>query len=257
MKKSYTLILLVIGVLIIDQALKIYIKTHYSIGTGFNILGLEWARILFIENDGMAFGITFGDKCLGVTGEDGSCTGIQLTKETGKLTLSLFRVVMVGFLIYFIRELYKAKESMGLLICLSLILAGAIGNILDSAFYGLIFNEPLHHNGIAEMFSDQPRYAPFLYGRVVDMFYFPMINTTFPDWFPLWGGDRFQFFRPVFNVADASISIGVASILMFHRSFLKATKEPVKTAESSVKTAQSVDTTPISSENKPEEGNLS
>ncbi len=236
MKKSHILILIVLGVLLIDQALKIYIKTHYSIGQGFDILGLSWAKILFIENDGMAFGITFGEKCLGVTQEDGSCTGIMLTKESGKLILSLFRIIMVGFLFYFIRELLKAKESMGLLICLSLILAGAIGNILDSAFYGLMFNEPLHHGGVAELFSDQPRYAPFLFGRVVDMFYFPMINTNFPDWFPFWGGDRFQFFRPVFNVADASISIGVACILIFHRSFLQKKKEDPK-AEGSAQTA--------------------
>lgn len=246
MKKSHILILIVLGVLLIDQALKIYIKTHYSIGQGFDILGLSWAKILFIENDGMAFGITFGEKCLGVTQDDGSCTGIRLTKESGKLILSLFRVVMVCFLFYFIRELLKAKESMGLLICLSLILAGAIGNILDSAFYGLMFNEPLHHGGVAELFSDQPRYASFLFGRVVDMFYFPMINTNFPEWFPFWGGDRFQFFRPVFNVADASISIGVASILIFHRSFLQKKKEepkPEVTSEAVETTSESNDST--------------
>jgi len=212
----------VLGVLILDQALKIYVKTSFSYGGGFKILGQDWAQILFIENPGMAFGITFGDKCLGSTTEDGTCNGIKITEDTGKLLLSLFRILMVTFLIYFIRELHKAKESMGLLISLSLILAGAIGNILDSMFYGLIFNEPLYHEGIAEFMSDDRGYAPFLFGRVVDMFYFPMIDTRLPEWLPLLGGDRFQFFRPIFNLADASISIGVASIILFHRSFLKS-----------------------------------
>jgi len=172
LKKSHVLILVVLVVLILDQALKIYVKTSFSYGDGFKMFGQDWAQILFIENPGMAFGITFGDKCLGSTGEDGSCNGIKITEDTGKLLLSLFRIVMVAFLIYFIRELHKAKESMGLLISLSLILAGAIGNILDSMFYGLIFNEPLYHEGIAEFMSEDRGYAPFLFGRVVDMFYF-------------------------------------------------------------------------------------
>ena len=138
---------------------------------------------------------------------------------------------MVAFLIFFIRELHKAKESMGLLISLSLILAGAIGNILDSMFYGLIFNEPLYHEGIAEFMSKDRGYAPFLYGRVVDMFYFPMIDTRLSEWLPFWGGDRFQFFRPIFNLADASISVGVESIILFHRSFLKSSSTSKKTEE--------------------------
>ncbi len=220
-----------LGVLILDQALKIYVKTTFSYGDGFKILGFDWAQILFIENPGMAFGITFGDKCLGSTAEDGTCNGIKITEDTGKLMLSLFRILMVAFLIFFIRELHKAKESMGLLISLSLILAGAIGNILDSMFYGLIFNEPLYHEGIAEFMSKDRGYAPFLYGRVVDMFYFPMIDTRLPEWLPFWGGDRFQFFRPIFNLADASISVGVASIILFHRSFLKSSSTSKKTEE--------------------------
>lgn len=225
MKRWHILTLVVLVVLIIDQALKIYIKTNYAIGTGFDILGLNWAKIHFIENDGMAFGITFGDKCLGVTADDGSCKGIMLTPSAGKLILSTFRIFMVGLLIYFITGLNKAKESLGLLISLSLILAGAIGNILDSAFYGLLFSASHFHGGVATLLPEGGGYAAFLYGKVVDMFYFPLIDTRLPEWFPLWGGDKFQFFRPIFNVADASISIGVASILLFHRSFLKTEKK--------------------------------
>lgn len=208
--------------LLLDQGLKIYIKTHFHYYEGFDILGLSWAKIHFIENPGMAFGITFGDKCLGLTNDAGECRGIMLTETTGKLVLSVFRLIMVSFLFYFIRGLYLAKESLGLLICLCMILAGAIGNIIDSAFYGLIFSESYHSSGVAEMFPEGGGYAPFLFGKVVDMFYFPMIDTRLPEWFPIWGGDKFQFFRPIFNVADASISLGVASILLFHRSFLKS-----------------------------------
>ncbi len=219
-KRSYILIGVILLVLIIDQWLKIYIKTHLSYGTGFEILGLDWARIHFVENEGMAFGITFGNKCIGVTRDNGTCAGIVLTPESAKLLLSSFRIVMVGFLIYLIRELYIAKEPLGLLISFCLILAGAMGNILDSAFYGLIFSASPHHSSVAELFPPGGGYAPFLQGKVVDMFYFPMIDTILPDWVPIYGGKRFEFFRPVFNVADAAISVGVAIILLFYRSFL-------------------------------------
>ena len=147
-------------VLVIDQLLKIYVKTSLSYATGFDIMGLSWAKIHFVENEGMAFGITFGDKCLGVTNEDGTCSGIKLTAYSGKLILSLFRILMVAFLFYFIRELYKAKESMGLLISLCLILAGAIGNILDSAFYGLIFSASKYHGELAVLFPGRRRICP-------------------------------------------------------------------------------------------------
>ena len=230
MKKSHILILTVLGVLIIDQVLKIYIKTSLTYNSGFDLLGLSWAKIRFVENEGMAFGITFGDKCLGFTGEDGGCNGIQLTKSSGKLLLSVFRIFMVSFLFYMIRELYKAKESIGLLVCLCLILAGAIGNILDSAFYGLIFSDS-YHQGTAQMFPEGGGYAPFLFGRVVDMFYFPMIDTILPEWVPIWGGERFEFFKPIFNFADAAIFVGVVCILLFHRSFLKTKKNEKKTSQ--------------------------
>lgn len=232
MKRSHKLIAVILVVLLIDQGLKIWVKTHLHYYGGFDIMGLSWAKIHFIENEGMAFGITFGNKCLGISHDDGSCRGIMFTATTGKLILSTFRIFMVSFLIYFIRGLLKAGESLGLLICLCLILAGAIGNIIDSAFYGLIFSESYHNGGLAQLFPEGGGYAPFLFGKVVDMFYFPLIDTRLPQWFPLWGGDRFQFFRPIFNVADASISIGVASILLFHRRFLK----PDKKKENSVET---------------------
>lgn len=206
--------------LILDQGLKIYIKTHLSYGTGFDMLGLAWAKIHFVENEGMAFGLTFGDKCIGVrNGSD--CTGIHITPESGKLILSTFRILMVGFLFYIIMQLYKAKESFGLLVSFSLILAGAIGNILDSAFYGMIFSASTYHGEVAQLLPEGGGYSSFLHGKVVDMFYFPMVDTILPDWIPLIGGHQFEFFKPVFNVADASITTGVASILLFHRNFLK------------------------------------
>ena len=170
------------------------------------MLGLEWARIHFVENEGMAFGWSFGG-------------------TTGKLILSLFRIIMISFLFYILHSLLKARESFGLIISFSLIIAGAIGNMLDSAFYGMIFSESSYHGGIAEMFPEGGGYGPFLQGKVVDMFYFPMINTYLPEWFPFWGGEQFLFFRPVFNVADSAISIGVASIFIFYRSFFKSKKK--------------------------------
>ncbi|MDX1479575.1 MAG: lipoprotein signal peptidase [Saprospiraceae bacterium] len=212
MKRSRFVILIVLGVLILDQALKIWIKTHLTYGEEFGLLGLDWARIHFVENEGMAFGISFGG-------------------EFGKLALSLFRLVAVGFLIYIIHALVKAGESKGLLLCFALILAGAIGNIVDSAFYGLIFTESTYHS-VAEMFPEGGGYASFLHGRVVDMLYFPLIDTTLPDWFPIWGGKRFEFFKPVFNIADSAISVGVISMLVFHRRFLRTGQSSVTAAAS-------------------------
>ena len=202
-KRRTVVLLILILVLIIDQALKIWVKTSMTYGEEFQILGFDWARIHFVENEGMAFGISFGGKM-------------------GKLALSLFRLVAVGFLAYIIRALIRAKESRGLLVCFALILAGAIGNILDSAFYGLIFSESHYHGNLAQMFPEGGGYAPFLHGRVVDMLYFPMIDTILPDWVPFAGGERFRFFKPVFNIADAAISTGVISMLVFHRKFLRS-----------------------------------
>ena len=201
--RSGIVISVVFLVLLIDQCLKIWVKTHMQYGEEFAILGLSWARIHFVENEGMAFGLSLGG-------------------NLGKLTLSIFRLVAVGFLIYIINSLIKAKETFGVILSFSLILAGALGNILDSAFYGLIFTSTPYHGGIATLFPKDGGYASFLFGKVVDMLYFPIIDTTFPDSLPIWGGQRFQFFRPVFNISDASISTGVITLLLFHRRIFKS-----------------------------------
>ncbi len=198
--------------LIIDQASKIYIKTTFELGGGFPMFGLSWAKIHFVENDGMAFGLSFG----GVV---------------GKYILSIFRIILVCVLVYIIRGMIQAKEKTGLLIAFALIIAGAIGNILDSAFYGMIFSASPYHGNVAEMFPDGGGYAPFLRGKVVDMFYFPMYKGILPEWIPFRGGKPFSFFNPVFNVADTSISLGVFSILAFYRSFFKTNEEVIAEEE--------------------------
>lgn len=210
MKKSLKIALIVIGVLIVDQWLKIWIKTNLAYGEEIQILGQSWALIHFVENEGMAFGITLGG-------------------DYGKLALSLFRIAAVCFLIYYLRLLLRSKVSFGLIASFSLILAGAIGNIIDSAFYGLIFSQSPYHGGVATMFPEGGGYAGFLHGKVVDMFYFPMFEGFFPEWVPLWGGEHFQFFRPVFNVADAAITTGVLSLLIFFRSFFSSQADEVLT----------------------------
>src|SRR5690606_28413329 len=143
--------------------------------------------------------------------------GLSLGGTWGKLLLSIFRLVAVAFLIYILHGLIKIRETAGVIVSFSLILAGALGNILDSAFYGLIFSNSPYHGGLAVMFPEGGGYAPFLFGKVVDMLYFPMIDTNLPEWLPVWGGQRFQFFRPVFNISDAAITTGVLMLLLFHR----------------------------------------
>jgi len=164
------------------------------------ILGLDWALLHFVENPGMAFGISLGG-------------------EYGKLALSLFRILAVGFLIYYLKELLKIGANMGLLVSFALILAGAIGNIIDSAFYGVIFSASPYHGGLAELFPEGGGYGRFLHGKVVDMFYFPIFRGFLPDWIPYFGGKYHIFFKPIFNLADTAITIGVVSILLFNRSF--------------------------------------
>ncbi len=233
--KKHSFVLLIIGiVLLIDQVLKIWIKTNLTYGEEFGILGLSWARIHFVENEGMAFGLSFGG-------------------PGGKLALSLFRIFAILFLAYIIRSLIRARETYGLLACFALITAGAIGNILDSAFYGLIFSESSYHGGVAEIFPEGGGYAGLLFGRVVDMLYFPVIDTVWPEWLPLWGGERFQFFKPVFNIADASISTGVISLLLFHRHFLRTGRsaEIVQPSQPIVSIGQTEPATGVSESEQP------
>lgn len=172
------------------------------------MMGQDWARIHFIENKGMAFGLEMGG-------------------TAGKYALSIFRIIMVGLLFYIISGLIKAKESKWLLACFALIVAGAIGNIIDSAVYGLIFGPSTYHQ-VATFMPEGGGYAGFLQGKVVDMFYFPMIRSTWPEWMPWVGGNPFEFFRPVFNIADAAISVGVIAILLFHREFFTQAEEKKK-----------------------------
>lgn len=202
-RRTIWVIILVIAILFLDQALKIWIKTNMYYGEEFRILGFSWARIHFVENNGMAFGIDLGG-------------------DVGKLLLGIFRLVAIGFLVYIIAWLIKQHPKFGLILSFAAILAGAIGNIIDSTFYGMIFSESSYHTeGVATVFPPEGGYSSFMFGKVVDMFYFPLINTTWPDWVPYFGGKSFEFFRPVFNVADAAISTGVISILLFHREIFK------------------------------------
>lgn len=204
--------LLVIIILIIDQAVKLWIKTHLALGDSIQVIGDKF-QLHFTENPGMAFGMVFGG-------------------QTGKLVLSIFRIIAAIGIIWYMRHLIKSQVKLGLILCFSLILAGAVGNILDSAVYGLIFDKGMVFNpeigrwveyaGVAEFGS--PGYAGFLKGCVVDMLYFPLIDGQYPSWIPFWGGKSFMFFRPVFNIADSSITVGVLLILIFQRRYFKNDK---------------------------------
>ncbi|MBR1516992.1 MAG: lipoprotein signal peptidase [Bacteroidales bacterium] len=205
-KKQYLMLALIAGlVIIIDQIIKIVVKTHMQIGESIPVIG-NWFQILFVENEGMAFGMAFGG-------------------STGKLLLSLFRLIAaIGVLWYLIRQIRRGQSSTGLVVSLSLILAGAVGNLIDCAFYGLIFDESYYH--IARLFPPEGGYGTFLHGRVVDMFYFPIIDTILPSWVPIWGGDHFVFFNAIFNFADSAITIGVIWLLIL------SVVSPKKTSQS-------------------------
>jgi signal peptidase II len=202
MKKATVIGIIIAAVLILDQSLKFYIKTHFEYNEEVSILGLNWAFLRFVENEGMAFGIVFD-------------------WEHGKLLLSVFRILMVACLFWYIRLLLQAAAPVGYVYAIALITAGAIGNIIDSAFYGLIFTESPWHGGLAQLVSPGQGYGTFLHGKVVDMLYFPMTYINLPDWVPVLGGDQFLFFSPIFNIADASITTGVLMILLFQRRFLR------------------------------------
>jgi len=195
-KKSVLFILLI---LVIDQVLKIWIKTHMQIGDEIYLFGKR-GMLHFIENNGMAFGMEMGGK-------------------TGKYVLSIFRIIAITGITWFLASIIKKKVNTGLIIAVSAILAGAIGNLIDSAFYGMIFSES--YMAPAIMFPPGGGYSGFLQGRVVDMFYFPVIQTHWPEWSPFRPGESFIFFRPVFNVSDTAITCGVLSILIWQKKMFK------------------------------------
>lgn len=183
------------------------------IGSEFPVFG-NWFFIHFVENNGMAFGFEFGG-------------------EFGKMFLSLFRIVAVFGIGWYIFKLVKKDMPMGFIACVSLILAGAVGNIIDSAFYGMIFNHSFGQ--VAELFPEGGGYSSFLHGKVVDMFYFPLFIINFPEWIPFIGGSDFEFFRPVFNIADSAISVGIFSIIIFYRNQFNALDEKEKQEEEAAK----------------------
>lgn len=191
--------LLILLVIIADQALKFWIKTSFSYGPVTNLLGLPWARLYFIENEGMAWGWKFGG-------------------EWGKMALTLFRLAAVIFGTWYLARIVRQRYSRGFIVCASLIYAGALGNLIDSLFYGMIFSETTDFT-VATLFPAGGGYGGFLHGKVVDMLYFPMIRSTYPSWIPFIGGKEFEFFSPIFNIADAAISVGVITLLLFQKRF--------------------------------------
>ncbi len=195
LKKAY---LIVILVLLADQISKIYIKTHFMLDEEVKVF--DWFRIHFIENDGMAW-------------------GAEIPGSYGKLILTLFRIVAVGGIGWWLYDSVKKNLSSYLIVSIALILAGAFGNIIDSVFYGLIFDHSVGQT--ATLFSDKP-YGTVFYGKVVDMFYFPIWSGNLPAWLPIWGGKFFTFFNAIFNVADAAISVGVGILIVFNlKAFAK------------------------------------
>jgi len=179
-----------------------------QIGEEINVLG-NWFIIHFIENNGMAFGMEFAG-------------------ETGKVILTVFRIIAVGALGWYIKHLISKNASFGLIASISLIFTGALGNILDSVFYGVIFSQSTFYN-VATLMPEGGGYAGFLHGKVVDMLYFPVFQTYYPDWVPFLGGNDFIFFRPVFNIADSSITIGVLSLILFQRNVFTKKAKPIET----------------------------
>ena len=196
-RTTLIVVLLVVAILLIDQVIKIEVKTNMRLHEVIDITG--WFKINFIENNGMAYGMTFFNK----------------------LVLSLFRIVAISLIGYYLTKVIRKGARIGYIICLAMVFAGAVGNMIDCMFYGLIFNasSPEYMSNFVPFGEG---YAPFHMGKVVYMFYFPLIETTWPEWVPVVGGDDYIFFSPVFNFADASISVGVAILLLFYRRELSS-----------------------------------
>lgn len=196
MTRTVKSLIIIFLILVADQVLKIWVKTTMALGDEF-VVFKDWFILHFVENNGMAFGFEFAG-------------------EYGKMFLSIFRIIAVIAIGWYLFKLAKQKEiQFGFIVSISLIFAGAIGNIIDSLFYGLIFQES--YGQVSAIFPEDGGYAGFLHGKVVDMFYFPLINGRYPGWLPYVGGNQFIFFRPVFNIADSAITVGIFSILIFYR----------------------------------------
>ncbi len=207
-KKSFLLILLI---LIVDQWSKIYIKTNFVLGESVDVF--NWFKILFIENEGAAWGAKLSDI-------------LPVSDGTGKLILTIFRLFAIAGIGYWLYDLIKKKVSSIYILAVSFIFAGALGNIIDSVFYGMLFDHSNHQ--VATLFSTEP-YGSIFYGKVVDMLYFPLIDTTWPEWMPYFGGKNFRFFEPVFNIADMAISTGVGILIVFNKKAFGTGKDEIKT----------------------------
>ena len=210
--KARNVTFIILLIIIADQVLKLWVKTHYTLeypGNQHTVIG-NWFQLYFVENPGMAYGWKFGG-------------------EWGKMALTIFRMLAVVFGTWYLRKIIREKQHRGFIFCASLVYAGALGNLIDSSFYGMIFDKGMTvdpvikdyvgYNGLAKFSSNG--YSSFLHGNVVDMLHFPVIDTTWPKWVPYFGGKELQFFRPIFNIADASITSGVLSILVFQKRFFR------------------------------------
>lgn len=219
--------LVIAAIIVIDQVVKIWVKTHMFLGESSYInwdFGIRQAQLLFTENPGMAF-------------------GWALPGNGGKIALSIFRILAIAGMIYYILWAVKnRKPHKGFITCMSMILAGAIGNMIDCMFYGMVFSQSGYSaNSVAEFMPAMGGYAPFLQGKVVDMLYFPIIDAYWPDWMPFVGGNHFTFFSPIFNIADSAVTVGVALILIFQKRYFPKTEEELEEEKAAAEKAEIVE----------------